>query len=411
MNHHATMHTPSASSVSRAHEPVVRRVVSWRDRRRFQHLPWTIYAATGSATRAGGTRDANWVPPILAQERQLLGWGRHPFYDDAETVALLAERDGDAVGRLSVLINRVHNRKYADRLGFFGFFECVDDTAVAQALFRAGAEWLRERGMEAVRGPVNPSMNYTCGLLVDGFDRPPRILMPYNPPYYAPLLASCGFHEAHDLLAYELDTAGLATVTERYKPAVLAALAGTNLVLRPLERSRAGYRRQLATYVDLYNRSLEGSWGFTPLQPREARRIANELRHIIVPEFAVFAEVRGEPVGALLALLDFNELLRPPPFNGRLFPFTAIRLLLGRRRITSVRAMAMTMVPGYQNAGLAIVLLDHMVEAAKRWGPDGDGIRNFEFSWILESNRRSRGSLERGGAKIARTYRLYEKSI
>jgi GNAT superfamily N-acetyltransferase len=317
-------------------------------------------------------------------------------------VTLLAVRSGRVVGRLAVLVNHVHNRKYNDQLGFFGFFECVNDAAVAHALFEAGDAWLRERGMTAVRGPVNPSLNYTCGLLVDGFDRPPCFLMTYNPPYYAALLESCGFAKAQDLYAYEMDTGLLAALTERYKPAVLAALERFKLVIRPLNRAK--YKQDSQAYLDIYNRALEGTWGFTPLQPGEARQIADELRHVIVPELAVFAEIGGQPIGAVLALLDYNQILRK--LNGRLFPFGFVRLLTGRRHITAARAMALTMVPGYQSAGLGIVLLDHLVVAAKTWG-----IARYEFSWVLESNTRSRGSLERAGTKITRTYRIYDKTL
>lgn len=369
----------------------VRPVVSWRDRRRFQRLAWSVYAG-----------DPHWVPPILAQERQLLGWGHHPFFDHAESVTLLAERGGRAAGRLAVLVNHVHNRKHNEQRGFFGFFECVDDAAVARALFEAGDAWLRQRGMTAVRGPVNPSLNYTCGLLVDGFDRPPCFLMTYNPPYYAALLESCGFAKSQDLYAYEMDPGLLAALTQRYKPAVLAALERFNLVIRPFNPGK--YQQEILTYLDIYNRSLEGTWGFTQLQPREARHIADELRRVIVPQFAVFAEIDGQPIGALLALLDYNQILRK--LNGRLFPFGFVRLLTGRRHITAARAMAMTMVPGYQSSGLGIVLLDNLVGAAAKWG-----IERYEFSWVLENNVRSRGTLERAGTKITSTYRLYDKAL
>lgn len=376
---------------------VVRPAASRRDRRRFQRLPWSIYAPSGA-------RDPHWAPPLLGQERQLLGWGRHPFYDNAEIVTLLAERNGQAVGRLAVLVNHVHNRKYDDRVGFFGFFECVNDAAVAGALFKAGEGWLRERGMSAARGPVNPSMNYTCGLLVDGFDHAPRFLMTYNPPHYAALLESCGYAKSQDLYAYEMDMDLLAKATERYKPAVLAARERLRLVLRRFDLSRKRRRGEIETYLDLYNQSLDGTWGFTPLQPREARHIADELRHIIVPQFAVFAEIDGRPIGAVLALLDYNQILRS--LNGRLFPFGFVRLLTGRRRITTVRAMAMTMAPGHQSAGLSVVLMDNLVDAGAEWGID-----RYEFSWVLESNAKSRGTLERLGTKVTSAYRIYDKAL
>lgn len=374
----------------------VRPTASRSDRRRFQQLPWSIYAPSGSR------QDPNWVSPILAQERELLGWGRHPFFDHAECVTLIARRANRAMGRLAVFVNHIHNSKYNENRGFFGFFECVNDVTVAGALFDAGRAWLRQRGMTAMRGPVNPSLNYTCGLLIDGFDHPPCFLMPYNPPYYPALLEACGLSKSQDMYAYEMDTTLLAKATERYKPAVLSALQDTHLVLRQLNPKR--YEQEIATYLDIYNRSLDGTWGFTPLQPREAQRIAEELRHVVVPQFAVFAEIDGRPVGAVLALLDYNQILRK--LNGRLFPFGFLRLLTGRRHITRARAMAMTMIPGHQNAGLSVVLMDHLVVAAAN-----GGIERYEYSWVLESNTKSRGTLQRLGTKITCTYRIYDKDL
>jgi hypothetical protein len=342
------------------------------------------------------------VPPILAQERELLGWGHHPFFDNAEIVTLLAEREGRAAGRLAVLINHVHNRKYNERRGFFGFFECVDDAAVAGGLFEAGQDWLRQRGMTAVRGPMNPSLNYTCGLLIDGFDCPPCFLMTYNRPYYAALLEACGFAKAQDLYAYEMDMNLLHVLVDRYKPAVLTVLNRPDLVIRSINPARI--QQEIETYLDIYNRSLDGTWGFTPLQPREARHIACELRHFIVPQFTAFAEIDGQPIGAVFALLDYNQILSK--LNGRLFPFGFVRLMTGRRKITKVLVMAMTMVPGYQDAGLSVVLIDNLTGPATKWG-----IQRWELSWVLESNNRSRGTLERAGMKRIKTYRIYDKML
>ncbi len=374
-----------------SNQVVVRPVASWRDRRRFQRLPWSIY-----------TDDHNWVPPILTQERQLLGWGHHPFFDNAQIVTLLAERDGQAVGRLAVLINHVHNLKYNERRGFFGFFECVDDVVVAQKLFEAGQDWLRQRGMTAMRGPTNPSLNYTCGLLVDGFDCSPCFLMTYNRSYYAALLEACGFVKAQDMYAYEMDMKLLQILVDRYKPAVLSMLNRPDLVIRSINPSRI--QKEIEAYIDIYNRSLDGTWGFTPLQPREARHIASELQHFIVPQFTAFAEIDGRPIGAVFALLDYNQILKK--LNGRLFPFGFIRLMTGRRKITTVRAMAMTMVPGYQDAGMSVVLIDNLTGPAKKWG-----IQRWELSWVLESNSRSRGTLERAGTKRTKTYRIYDTTL
>ena len=372
-------------------EITVRVATSWWDRRRFQRLPWTIYAG-----------DRNWVPPILSQERLLLGWGRHPFFDHAEMVTLLAERGGKVVGRVAVFVNNVHNRKYEERRGFFGFFECVDDVAVARKLFEAGRAWLAQRGMTQWRGPVNPSLNYTCALLVDGFEVPPTFLMTYNPPYYGALIEACGFAKSQDLYAYEMDVALLAKLVDRYKPAVRASLEGEDIAIRHLDTSR--FEEEIKTYLETYNRSLDGTWGFTPLQAGEVKQIAADLRHVIAPEFAAFAVTGGKVIGAVLALLDYNQIIRK--LDGRLLPFGIFRLIRGRKRIDVARAMAVTMVPGFQQSGLGIVLLDQLVDAAKPWG-----LKRWEFSWVLESNESSRGSLERLGTKRSKTYRIYDRAL
>jgi GNAT superfamily N-acetyltransferase len=362
-----------------------------RDRKRFQRLPWSLYA-----------NDQNWVPPLLSSERELLGWGGHPFYENADILTLLAERRGEVIGRLAVLVNHVHNRKYDERRGFFGFFECVNEVGVARALFDAGEVWLRERGMTSMRGPANPSLNHTCGLLIGGHGSPPRVMMAYNPPYYAALLEACGFGRSHDLYAYEGDTAGMIAVSRRYARALQSVQRRSDLLLRPFDPRR--FQQEVETYVDIYNRSLDGTWGFAPLQPREAAHVAKELRHVLVPELAMFAEVAGKPAGAVLALLDYNQILRK--LNGRLFPFGFIRLLAGQRKIDAIRTLAITMAPEYQHSGIATLLLHALVEPARK-----RGIRHWEFSWVLESNMKSRRPLEKCGARIARTYRMYDKEL
>jgi GNAT superfamily N-acetyltransferase len=369
----------------------VRAATSWWDHRRFQRLPWAIYAG-----------DRNWVPPILSEERQLLGWGRHPFFDNAEMVTLLAERRGKVAGRVAVFVNDVHNRKYGEKRGFFGFFECVDDVAVARALFEAGRAWLAARGMTSWRGPVNPSLNYTCGLLIEGFDSPPTFLMTYNPPYYAALIEACGFAKSQDLYAYEMDVALLAKLVDRYKPAVLASFEGEDISLRQLNPAR--FDEEVRTYLEIYNLALDGTWGFTPLQEGEVKRIAADLRHVIAPEFMAFAVSGGKTIGAVLALLDFNQIIRK--LDGRLFPFGIFRLMLGRRRIDVARAMAVTMTPAFQQSGLGIVLLDRLVDTARPWG-----LKLWEFSWVLESNESSRGTLERLGTRRSKTYRIYDRTL
>jgi len=182
----------------------------------------------------------------------------------------------------------------------------------------------------------------------------------------------------------------------------MSALDGDDLVVRRFDRSC--FAAEIRTFLDTYNRALDGTWGFTPLQPSEAKHIAAELGHIIAPEFAAFAMVDGKTVGAVLALLDYNQIIRK--LGGRLLPFGIFRLMWGRRRINVARAMAVTMVPPYQTSGFAVVLLDRLVEAAKPWG-----LKGWEFSWVLESNHNSRGTLRRAGTKLTKTWRIYDRAL
>ncbi len=368
----------------------VRPVASWLDRRRFLHLPWSIYKG-----------NPNWVPPTLWLERQLVGFSRHPFYESAKAHNLLAFKDGRPVGRLTAIINHSHNRKYSDKLGFFGFFESIDDVNVSSALFEAGFSWLRQQGMTAVRGPANPSLNYTCGLLTDAFDRPPIFQMTYNPAYYPALVEAAGFKKSQDLYAYEMRPELLAKIVDRYKPAVLSQLEGTNLVIRPFHAGKI--RQEMELYLDIYNQSLEGTWGFAPLTPAEIRNIASDVRPLIIRELSVFAEIDGKIVGGVLAFLDYNKILAK--LDGRLFPF-AYRLLTQRKSLDTARAMVLALVPGYQRSGLGIILLDDLMRPSTKWG-----ISTWEFSWVLESNTKSRGSLERAGVGISKTYRMYDRPL
>jgi GNAT superfamily N-acetyltransferase len=368
----------------------VRPVNGWWERRTSLHLPWSIYKG-----------NPNWVAPTLMVEKPLMGFGKHAFYEAARAYNLLAYRGRKAVGRVTAIVNPVHNQKYKDRVGFFGFFECTDDEEAAKALFDAGGAWLREQGMTSVRGPANPSLNYTCGMLLDAYDTPPVIQMTYNPPYYPRLMEACGFIKAHDMYAYEMKPEVLLVISRKYRPAVLQYLQSSNIAIRQFEPKN--FEHEMMTYLDIYNQSLEGTWGFTPISVAEARQIASELKFLIDPEFTVMVEIDGKAVGGTLALLDYNPILAK--LNGRVFPF-GYRLWTQRKSINTARAMALTTVPGYQTSGLGVVMLDDLMNPSER-----RGITRWEFSWILESNKKTRGSLEKAGVPISKSYRMYEKGL
>ncbi len=362
-----------------------------RWRREFIRLPWRMYAG-----------DPHWIPPIISQQQELLGYKPHPFYLDAEIQTWLAERDGTLVGRIAAVVNRAHNRRFEEQRGFLGFFESIDDQGVADALLRCGCQWLRSRGMTDVRGPANPSLNYEVGMLVDGFDAPPVFMMTYNPPYYGELWESFGFTKTQDLYAFEGDTSMLGSLNPKMKFVIEEVKERFGALVRRVDRRN--FRREVELFLEIYNRSLVSTWGFVPLSRAEIEHIGAGLRMLIDPRLTSIIEVDGKPVGAGFGLLDYNSIIKQ--IDGRLFPFGFLKLLFGRRHIKRVRLISANVLPEYQRWGLGLLALDQMLPGCLEVG-----ITHAEFSWVLESNTLSRASLERGGAKRTKTYRLYDRKL
>jgi GNAT superfamily N-acetyltransferase len=367
---------------------VVRPVKSWRDRTRFIDLAWTLYRD-----------DPNWIPPLRLNQKELLNFRRHPFYENGEIQTFLASRGGQLVGRIAAIINHEHNRRYQEHRGFFGFFESIDDQEVANELFNTARDWLTARGMHAIRGPANPSMNYECGLLIDGFDSPPTFMMTYNPPYHARLIETYGFRKAHDMYAYIGYRAQLPEIETRLGGLADQAQARCNVVVRPLNRKR--FKADVDLFVDLYNKSLIVNWGFVPLPEREMRKLAEGLRLLLIPELTIIAEVDGQGVGAIVGLPDYNPRIKR--INGRLFPFGIFHLLRKRAEIKRIRILSINVVPEYQRWGLGLVLMRGLTPMAMQMD-----IQEAEFSWVSEDNDMARMGLEKGGSKVYKTYRMYD---
>ncbi|MGE0608904.1 MAG: GNAT family N-acetyltransferase [Pirellulales bacterium] len=369
-------------------EVIVTPVKSWRDRRQFLKLPWTIYKG-----------DPHWVPPLLGNQKELLGWKSNPFYEHADAQTFLARRDGQPVGRISAIINHAHNKYYKEKRGFFGFFESIDDQQVASALFDTAQAWFAERGVEQIRGPASPSLMHECGLLIDGFDSSPVFMMSYNPPYYQKLIEGWGFAKTHDLLAYIGTLDQLPGVNDKLTPIMESARERLGATIHPLDTSN--FRQQLEMFLSLWNDSLFAMWGFVPVSPGEVRHSAKLLRHLLIPELALSAQVEGKTVGCVMALPDYNVIIKH--LNGRLFPFGLFRLLNHKRHTRMIRLVTINVLPEYQRWGLGLVLLNALI-------PKGLELKisKCEFSWVAESNDLSRKGLEKGGAKLYKTYRMYD---
>jgi len=367
---------------------VVRPVGSRGERRAFLEFPWRLYRD-----------DPHWIPPLRVDQKEMVGYRPHPFYRRNAVQTFLAYRSGEVCGRIAAILNRDHNEHYSERRGFFGFFECVDDEEAAAALFDAVRQWFAGNDIHCLRGPTNPSLNYTLGLLVDGFHSPPTFMMTYNPAYYARLFEAYGFRKAQDLYAYLGQVEMLPRVRERWEPVVQQIIEHYNVRLRPLDTSR--FVEDVEAFLSVYNRSLVSTWGFVPMSGEEVRHMARSLRLLLVPELAVGAEIDGRLVGATLCLPDYNPRIKA--IDGRLFPFGFIRLLRKKDRIKKVRTISTNVLPEYHRMGLGLALMHGLAPRGIEWG-----VEEMEFSWILESNTLSWKSLAKAGTIRDKTYRVYD---
>jgi GNAT superfamily N-acetyltransferase len=369
----------------------VRGVEGRADLERFLKFPWKIYEG-----------DPLWVPPLLSDVRAALDPAKHPFHQHADVALFLARRGRAVVGRIAAIVNRAHNEFHEDRLGFFGLFECIDDQGVADALLATAEEWLRARGMTGVQGPMNLSTNEeVCspGVLIDGWHRPPAILMGHNPRYYAELITRAGYVKSKDLLSYWLDSE---TTPPRLQRTYDRMLRDGRVKLRTLNLRR--FDEEVATVRDIYNSAWERNWGFVPMTSAELDNMAKQLKPIAEPNLCVFVEVDGEAAGFVLGLPDFNVALRH--VNGRLFPLGVLKLLWYKRKIAQCRTITLGLKPDYRGRGLDGLLIAHLFMEAKKIG-----IWKGECSWILEDNWDMRRGLDRIGGAPDKTYRLFEKPL
>jgi len=366
----------------------ITRVTSRRQRKQFLEFPWTLYRG-----------DPNWIPPLRDSQRELAGYARHPFYARNAIQTFLAYRGNEVCGRIAAVLNRGHIERHHDGRGFFGFFECVEDQEAAHGLLDAVRQWFADQGIYRLRGPANPALNYEAGLLVDGFDSPPMFMMTYNPPYYARLLEAYGLRKTQDLYAYWGHVEMMPKLAEKLGPIAEQLTERYHVRLRPLDTTR--FREDVEAFLSVYNRALINTWGFVPMSAEEVRHVAKGLRYLIVPELAVGAEVDGQVVGATFCLPDYNPRIRE--IDGRLFPFGFLHLLRNKHLIKRVRVISTNVIPEYHRLGVGLLLMSGLAPMAEKWG-----LEEAEFSWVLESNALSRGSLEKGGARITKTYRLYD---
>jgi GNAT superfamily N-acetyltransferase len=358
------------------------------DQKAFIKFAWDLYAG-----------DENWIPPLKMNINELLNYKKHAFYDNAEIQTFLARRDGKIVGRIAAIVDGWHNDYHKERRGMFGFFECIDDQDVANALFDRAKAWFAERDIFLMRGPANPSQNYEWGLLVEGFDSPPTFMMTYNKTYYGKLIEGWGFEKSQDMYAFMGHVDMLQKLDPKLTFVAEEAKRRFNVKVRRLNKKK--FTEDVDNFLKIYNLALPGQWGFTPMSDGEVKATAAGLKMLIVPEMTTVAEIDGKPVAFVFGLLDYNPTIKK--IDGKLFPFGFLRILFGRKKITRIRLISTNVLPEYQRWGLGLVLLTRLVPEVMEWG-----IQDAEFSWVLESNKLSRGTLERSGLNRDKTYRIYD---
>ncbi len=411
----------------------MRPVTTAADLRRFIALPYRLHRG-----------DPLWVPPLRVDVRTMLSKKKNPFFQHSEAVYFIAERHGavvrpgarstehggagagelraprpepragagletgtlsgtaprdGVVGRIAAIHNRAHNQFHGDRVGFFGFFECVNDQAIANALLATAASWLRQRGLDTIRGPTSFSTNDECGLLVEGIHTPPTILNPHNPPYYVDLVEGAGFTKAKDLWQFQSTTNRL---PERLVRAARLVAERKKLTLRRLDMKRFDHEVELIKRI--YNQAWERNWGFVPMTDAEVDHLAKQLKPVVVPELVCFVEREGETVGFAAALPDLNVALKTNP-SGRLFP-GIVKILWAARKITRIRILLLGLLKEYRMTG-ADALMYHWI-----WDKGyAKGYRWAEAGWILEDNPAIINGMLGIGFEHYKTLRLYDKPL
>ena len=354
--------------------------------------------------------DPNWVPPLLSQRRHLLQAKHNPFFEHSDVVLWLARRQGRVVGTISSHVDHLHNEVHEEKIGMFGFFEAVNDYAVAEALLSTAKDWARQQGMVALRGPLSFSQNDECGLLVDGLDGPPMVMMPYNPRYYIEFLERFGLTKAMNLYAYfgDLGQFGrdpnnlpekLIRVTDKVK-------ARAGITLRFLDMKL--FDEEIEEAKKVYNKAWQKNWGFVPMTDAEFDKLAADLKQVLDPHLAMIAEIDGEPVGVCVGVPDANQVFKH--LNGRLFPIGWIKALWYARKVNLARLMIMGVVPEHRRRGIESLMMFETCKAAIE-----NGYQGMEMGWVLENNDLMNRVIQNLGEAVGvhayRTYRIYQMPV
>jgi hypothetical protein len=367
-------------------------VTSTGDLNKFIKLPFAIYKG-----------DPNWVPPLISERKAFFDRKKNPFYRAAKTRLFMARKGEKFLGRIATCINYSYNEYHQDKIGFFGFFDVFEDYDVAALLFKVAMLTLKADGMEKMVGPANFSTNHEVGMLIEGYDSPPFIMMTYNKPYYNDFAERFGFKKAKDLIAFRIDRQ--ADIDPRLKRVAERVRTKEDVVFRSLNIK--DFDGEVERLNDVYNQAWSKNWGFVPMSREEFRHMAKDMKQIVDPDLVFIAEVNGKAVGFSLTLPNINQALIYT--DGHLFPTGLIKLLWHTKvksKIDSIRIITMGIIPEYQKRGLDTLFYLETFDVGS-----SKGYQWAEMSWVLEDNVLMAKAIEYMGGEAYKTYRMYEMRV
>ncbi len=372
----------------------IKEIISKSDKIRFIKSQWKFYR-----------NDPYFVPPIISDRYKLIDTEKNPFYKHSELKLFMAfDRSGEVLGRIAGIINYNHNETHNDKTGFFGFFECINNSDVAKKLFESVETWLSKKGLDSIIGPENPSMNDEVGLLIDGFDSSPVIMMTYNPRYYIDLIESCGYTKAKDLYAYLLEPNTFTSEKMLRLQELIRRRYEVNIRCVDFS-SKKNFWRDVEILKDIYNSAWVPNWGFVRWTDEEFNYIAKDLKMVADSQLALIAESKGKVAGFGLALPNINECLI---YNKNGSTLGALyQILTKKKKIKFIRIIALGVKPEFQRTGIDSVLYYELgIRGIQR------GYQYGEASWVLEDNEMmNKGLTSTMQAKVYKTYRLYQKRL
>jgi hypothetical protein len=358
--------------------------------KQFVKFPWKIYSNTESN---------KWIPPLISDEKWIISEDKNPFWLHARKQLFLAYDDeNNVVGRIAAVIDYNYMSFQDDKCGFFGFFECIDDVQIAKALFFSAQEWLNEQSIKKMIGPMNPSTNGECGFLLEGFDIPPSLMMPYTPEYYLKLAEQSGLKKIKELYAYDMDVSADSRVKRLERVVEMAKRKLPGLKIRTI--SKDSYEEDLKAVISIYNRAWEKNWGFVPWSDAEFAAIASKLKMTMDPEMIIIASVAEEPIGMLISLPDYNQVLKK--LNGKSYPFGSLKFLYYRRNINALRLMVMGVTKEYRHKGIEAIMYEKGLKNALKIG-----YKHCELSWVLDDNIMTQRTAEMMNGRVYKKYAVY----